>query len=299
MSSCLKDYLRDRLLKSGASAVGFAKAEPVEEEFFLKFERWLAEGKAGDLDYMHRHKELRKNPALLLDGAQTVVSVAWNYLPSEVRTSEMPHVARYAYGRDYHKALRSILRPICRDIEAKFDLKWRICIDSAPVAERYWAVKSGIGFVGRNGCLIVPGVGSWVFLSEILLTAEVEPDMPEKRGCMDCGVCLKECPVNALEGSGLLSARRCISAVTVEDTVPETAYQGKPHLLGCDLCQEKCPHNRDARPSVWLRPINNILSPDLGGLEQMDDETFRKQFSGTAFMRPGKERLLKNLKFKS
>lgn len=298
MSNDLKKYLKERLLEAGASAVGFTRAEPVDKSWDDKFDKWLQSGCAGQLEYMSRYRNIRSDPRLLLEGAKTIVSVAWNYLPSQLREQDLPFVARYAYGRDYHKALRSIMRPICRDMERLYSTGWRICIDSAPVAERYWAVKSGVGFIGRNGCLIVPKVGSWVFLSEIVLTSECESDHPVADNCKGCGACLSMCPGGALRDDNTLDVRCCLSAATVEgvDFVGNKPLSG--HLLGCDRCQEMCPHNTSALPSRWMKPIEGIMKLDEREFEVLTDVSFRKRFAGTSFLRPGLKNLLKNLQLK-
>lgn len=298
MKQALKEYLTGRLMDAGASAVGFAEAAEVDAEAVGRYTDWLAQGRCGELGYMRDHEAIRRDPRLLLEGAHTVVSVAWCYLPAILRSDDLPFVARYAYGRDYHKALRSVMKPICRDVEESYGCRWRICIDSAPMAERYWAVKAGIGFIGRNGSLIVPGVGSWVFLSEILLTAAVETDeTPEPRSCLGCDACRKACPGGAICDGGAIDTRRCLSAATVEGTPYAGTRPQRPHLLGCDRCQEVCPHNRGAEPSVWLQPLESVLNVDVEELRAMDDESFARRFAGTSLMRPRRDRLLSNLSF--
>lgn len=295
MESDLKDFLKTRLLSAGASAVGFADAAPVDASYREAYNRWLQRGDSGALEYMSRNEDLRFDPRTLLPDAATVVSVAWNYLPSRLRSPDLPFIARYAYGRDYHKALRSLMKPICREAEDVFGCKWRICVDSAPMAERYWAVKSGVGFIGRNGALIVPGKGSWMFLSEILLTQKVEPDEELSLRCEDCGACLRACPCGALRDDATVDVRRCLSAATVEGTPLESDYHGEPHLLGCDRCQEVCPHNRGAMPSEWMKPIENVAALQGAELQSLDDDTFKSRFAGTCLMRPGRTRLKDNL----
>lgn len=292
-----KEKIRDMLLEAGASAAGFARAGEVEERDKDFFGRWLAQGCAGSLAYMHGHRDLREDPRLLLPGCATVVATAWNYLPPRLRSGDLPFVARYAYGRDYHNALRSILRPVCRDIGKMLGCAWRICIDSAPIRERYWAVRGGIGFIGRNGCLILPGQGSWQFIALILLDAALPPDSAGNAfmTCLQCGACLKACPTGALRPDATVDTRRCLSAITVEGTPPPQGLECRLPLLGCDRCQEVCPHNRDARPSEWARPSEEILQLDAEELESMDEDTFAARFAGTSFRRPGLGVLRRNL----
>ncbi len=295
MSTDLKGFLRSMLLEAGASAVGFAEAGEVDRHFMHQFEEWIDRGACGELDYMRRYADLRADPRKLFPGCRTVVSVAWNYLPAELRDPSLPFIARYAYGRDYHKALRSILRPICREVEMLFNCGWRICIDSAPINERYWAVKAGVGFIGRNGCLIVPGQGSWMFLSEILLTAEVEYDQELKQKCIGCEACRRICPGGAIGEDATVDTRRCLSSATIEGTPYCGSLPEKPHLLGCDRCQEVCPHNRSARASGWVSPLEDILTLSEEGLQDMGEERFLHRFAGTCLIRPGLKHLLENL----
>ena len=191
----LKARWRSALLEAGAVAVGFARAERVPREVWTRFEAWRSSGRAGELGYMGNYPELRIDPRGLLEGAQTVISVAWPYLPDTLRDDSLPFIARYAYCADYHKSIRRILKPLLRS----WATGSRVCVDSAPVLERWWAVQSGVGFIGRNGCLIVPGYGSWVFLTEILVTEMLEPDEPCTLHCDGCGVCdrcQEVCPHN-------------------------------------------------------------------------------------------------------
>lgn len=291
----IKSRIRSALLEAGACAVGFATAGPVRAEVTGKFERWLGSGHHGALGYMERHGNLRRNPTGLLEGVKSVVSVAWPYLPARLRAESEPFVARYAYCADYHKVVRKLLKPLCRGWEREWGMAWRICVDSAPIAERYWAVESGVGYVGANGCLIVPGVGSWVFLSEILLSEALPADAPCKESCRGCGACVKACPTGALGIDGLVDCRLCVSALTVE--CPGGARGEGATLAGCDRCQEVCPHNRGARPSQVeaFVPLESVLSLKGEEIERMGDEEFRKRFAGTSFWRMGAEGLKANM----
>lgn len=242
-----KEILRAGLLGSGAAAAGFALAERVGEGEQRLFLAWLAKGGNASMDYMERNGELRFDPRLLLEGAQTVISLAFSYnqpVPS-------PGIARYAAGRDYHKALRTLLRPLCREIEDRYGCATRVCVDSAPVRERYWALRSGIAVRGDNGSVIVPGYGSRVLLAEIITTLGIEPDTPSAGSCLHCGRCIAACPGNAIGKDGSVDANRCLSYLTIEHhgdlTEAQRAVldtpQGRATLFGCDICQDVCPLN--------------------------------------------------------
>lgn len=294
----LKEILRERFIQAGAVAVGFAKAEPVAEPAIASFQHWLQEGKHGALSYMENYPILRFNPTELLPGAHTIVSIAWPYLPPIMRKDSLPFIARYAYAPDYHKSIRRIIKPIIKEIDKYQDAKWRICVDSAPVMERYWAVRSGVGFTGRNGCLIVPGYGSWVFLSELLTTLSLEADTPCIDNCRGCGACIKSCPTGALKVGNSPDCRLCLSALTIEQ--PGHAPQLPPDqrtLAGCDRCQEVCPHNRSAKPHQIeaFMPSPQLLELSPAQIQEMSQDEFHTKFSGSALSRIGPEGLRANL----
>ena len=287
-------------MEAGASAVGFARAGEVSESARDSFEAWLERGDAGELGYMRNYPELRRDPRGLLEGCRTVVSTAWAYDPPVLRDSSRPYLARYAYCRDYHNALRSVLRPVARKIGEATGASWRICIDSAPIMERYWAVRAGVGFCGRNGLLIVPGTGSRVFLAELLLTVDMEPDPPCAGSCGDCGACVRECPSGALARSSSPDCRRCISALTIER--PGSAlWLPRPTLAGCDVCQDVCPHNSGA-PATQVRELATLpqlMTVDEEEIMLLTEEEFRVRYAGTPLMRIGLDGLRANLSIAS
>lgn len=255
-----KENLRRALLAAGACAVGFAKAEPVSPEAWGNFSRWLNAGHNAGMQYMHNYPDLRRDPRQLLDGCQTVISLAFSYAQPRYRDPDKGMIAAYAYGRDYHKELRKILRPIIKTLlEDKFGTPNRICIDSAPILERYWAERAGIGHRGDNGAIIIPGHGSLVFLAEILTTIPFPPDAAIQaattaapatpaapvapvapaapaapvatetsaiptasalKECSHCGACRRACPGSAILPDGTIDARRCLSYLTIEHRGP-------------------------------------------------------------------------------
>lgn len=256
----LRQEIAGRLIECGAIAVGFSRAGPVSAEAHGSFARWVEEGKNGDMEWMRRHIPLRSHTDHVLAGAQTVISVAFSYAPREWRDPALPMIACYAYGEDYHKALRKILRPVVARFKEIYPGEWRICIDSAPVAEKYWAIKTGIGKPGLNTLIVVPGAGSLCFLVEILTTidcmGESEEDIPtaffassdnvvstpgeeplsagKESGkpeegsydfCDGCGLCIKKCPGSALDGLGGIDARRCVNYLMIEHKGELTSEQ--------------------------------------------------------------------------
>jgi len=241
------DWVKALATAGGFARVGVAAAGPLPHMDGL--DRWLSAGMHAGMAYMARNIELRKDPAAIVPGARSVICLVVPYAPArDVEAGPGQGViARYARGRDYHKVLKSrchALMDTIRREEPAFD--GRAFVDSAPLAERTLAVLAGLGSVGRNGCLIVPGLGSYVLLSEIVCNLELVPDSPQAGPCDGCGRCVSACPTGALTGDGLVDSRRCISYWTLEDAgeVPDFVAQGMgARVLGCDACQEACPHN--------------------------------------------------------
>ncbi len=263
-----------RSVKSLAAQTGFARAGLARVATLgglEKFNRFLSKGYAAQMDYLTRNAEKRFNPAMLVPGAKSVISLAVSYAPSDCESaarspdSDGAFVSRYARGRDYHKVLKKrchALMDEIRRIAPQF--AGRAFVDSAPIAERSAAVAAGLGWIGRNGCLIVPGVGSYVFLAEIVCNLELEPDSPFddthdspfddthdspfKKSCGDCRACLDACPTGACIGDGLIDSRRCYSYLTIEhrgEIPDELKGAWGRRIFGCDDCQSACPHNRN------------------------------------------------------
>lgn len=253
----MKSLIKREVMAAGAVAAGVAAAADISPEAAARFAEWLGEGAHAGMDYLERHASLRLNPSSVLEGAVSVISVAFSFAPEEWRSGSLPGIAAYAYGDDYHEAVRSRLNGAVSRLRDALGGEWRVCIDSAPIAERYWAMRAGIGRMGRNGCVIVDGHGSMVFLAEIVTTLAVEPDEPSDLRCMDCGACLRSCPQGALRGDGTVDSRRCLSYLTIEhrgewEGEMLEAMQtpaGRNALFGCDVCLRICPHNRGVKPS--------------------------------------------------
>ena len=321
----MKERLRRMLLDAGACEVGFSRCEPLPADERRCRQEWLDAGCNASMDYLARNTDLRDDPAGLLEGCRTVISLAFPYRHTRERSPQLPRIARYALVPDYHKALRKLLKPVLREFEDATGAHTRVCIDSAPVAERFRAVRAGIGRRGLNGCLITPSAGSFVFLAEILTDLELEPDEPIGEWCLQCGACLRACPGAALRGDGTLDARRCLSYLTIEHSGPFTPEaletldtpQGRHTLFGCDICQDVCPHNRpdllavqnpaqlaafalplreelpapDRLPKPALPLREELLTLDAQQIADMTREEFDTLTAGTSLRRAGYEKL--------
>lgn len=285
----------------GFSACGLAPAGPLPPARTAAFDRWLAEGRHAGMDYLGRHAALRGDPRLLVPGAQTVVSLALAYAPATAPPPGGFRLARYALGLDYHDVVRLRLRQLMQALGAEG--AGRACCDTAPVDERYWAVRCGLGWQGRHTQVILPGQGSYFFLGELILTLPADRyDEPLADGCgTACRQCLDACPTGAIRGKGPMDARRCLSYLTIEHRGPLPEGTGR-HLghcfYGCDRCAEACPHNRHARPTAVeaFEPRPGLLAMTDADWRALDIETYRRLFKGSAVKRAKYEGLLRNIR---
>ena len=304
-----REGLRTALLEAGAAAVGFASAGSVSEDENRRLRGWLAAGHHAGMTWMERHADLRRDLDNVLPGTRTVISLAFPYAPERERPSDLPYLSRYAYGTDYHEAIRSLLTAVLE--QPGILSSCRLCIDSAPVSERFWAIRAGIGYRGDNGALIVPGIGPEVFLAEILTTIEFEPDTPSNAEflhsnaeCLHCGACRRACPTGALQPDGTIDCRRCISYLTIEHRGPWTdpdaiaamsTPAGRTSLFGCDRCITSCPLRNDtSSPHTWNQPLPAMLALAPSDIPAQQSE-FKRRFAHTALLRPGLQNLLRNI----
>lgn len=238
--------IRREVFAVGAYACGVVRAMPVTAEAVARYDEWLADGNAGNMDYLGRYGEVRRDPRLLLDGegARTLIVTLFAYQDNVHPAEGVPYIAHYALGQDYHDVLRRRLKTVIGQLRPRFGGKWRVCVDSAPLMERYWAARAGLGVIGDNGCLIVPGMGANFFIATIVTTAQMPTDDPVEgtSHCLGCGRCVRACPTGALRGDGSVDARRCISYLTIEshDDIPADIPTGNT-LYGCDVCRRACP----------------------------------------------------------
>ena len=283
--------IKSQAARLGFDACGFAAAVPVDAVATARYERWLEQGHHGCMRWAAGHQDLRRDPSLLLPGAQTVISLALNYYPARFQPPGTLRVAYYAYGRDYHEVLRERLGELSRFIEATTHCATRPCVDSAPIRERYWAQQAGLGFIGRNNCFIIPGKGSFFFLGEIVTTAQLPPDEPCRLTCGDCGRCVEACPAGALSGDGAVDATRCLSCLLIEnhdEVLPHWvgAVVGN-RVVGCDECQLCCPHNRGAVPTTIedFAPTPAVMTLTRERVQGMTSGEFKRTFAHSAISR--------------
>lgn len=267
----------------GAVAVGFARAGALSPGAEAQLDEWLSGGNHGTMEYMQRQAPLRRHPQHVLPGVRTLVCMAFPYRPAG--GYHHPCIADYALGADYHRVLRQRLQPMADYLQEQLGALARICVDTAPVAERYWAVQAGLGIMGLNGQLIVPGVGSGVFLAEVLTTLELPADEPMTGHCGHCGRCVAACPGGAIKADGTIDARRCLSYLTIEhrgDLPDGTELHGR--LYGCDACQRVCPHNagEPPEPLADFVPDARLCALDAAGLRALSGTQWRKLAAGTA-----------------
>lgn len=274
--------VKEALRQVGALAVGVAEACPVCDAAFQAFRAWLEAHHEAGMTYMRNHMEIRRDPRLLLEGTRSVICMAFPYGAGE-RDPALPRISAYALIPDYHDEIRRRIRASqVSDILGEEGRDWRICVDSAPIMERYWAQEAGVGVIGDNGMLIVPNHGNRVFLAEIVTTVVLPPDGPiyalpgVSDGCGHCGLCGKACPTGALMQGGIIDCDRCISYLTIEhrggwnDPRHIAAMHtpaGRRTLFGCDRCAEACPHNRAGDSFIPvaepLSSIENLTAQDI------------------------------------
>ena len=295
----LEEAVRRAVLEAGFDGVGFARAGRARGADRLR--EWVERGHAGSMDWIARSLARREDPRLVLEGARTVIVAALHHAPPAPAAGDLVgRIAAYARGRDYHDVLERRLRAACEALRRIEPARHRYYVDTGPVLERDWAREAGIGWIGKNACVIDAARGSWFFLGVILTTLELEPDLPATDACGSCTLCLEACPTGALVAPGELDARRCISYLTIEHDGPirqDLEEQMGNLVFGCDICQEVCPYNRpgvpEGDPDLAPRPENT--APSLEDLLSLHPESFRARFPGSAVRRAKHRGLLRNV----
>lgn len=298
------------IIKSTAKGLGFdfcgiAKAGFLEEEA-PRLEDWLNRNYNGQMGYLANHFDKRLDPTKLVEGAKTVVSLVYNYYPQEKLPSGKSDIklAKYAYGEDYHFVIRDKLNEFLEILREEIgEIDGRGFVDSAPVMERQWAQKAGLGWLGKNSLLLNRQMGSFFFLAELIIDLEVAPDAPlAKDYCGTCTACIDACPTDAIVANGVVDGSRCISYLTIElkDAIP-TEFKGKMEnwAFGCDICQDVCPWNRFSEPNHEPRFSPNEELQELSKTDwhEITEETFRKVFKKSAVKRTKLAGLKRNIDF--
>ncbi len=269
----------------GFTACGVAKATRLNDDA-RRLEQWLSKGYNGTMHYMERHFDMRIDPTLLVPGARSVITLTCNYYPSEKQNPDAARVAKYAWGTDYHFVIREKLNELLHYIRIEIgEVNGRGFVDSAPVLERAWAVRSGLGWVGKNGNLISKTDGSFFFIATLITDLELTPDAPFATDhCGTCTRCIDACPTEAIVSPTIIDGSKCISYLTIElkDALIPSDLQPKMDgwMFGCDVCQDVCPWNRFSKPhnEPAFTPIPEILDLKLGDWEAMSEDAFNKTF---------------------
>lgn len=291
--------LKAEALRLGFSACGIAPADAVDDATATSFRHWLSEGKAADMTYMGNYLDKRLDPRLLLEGARSVVSVALNYYPEQKIEENEYQLAWYAYGKDYHDVMKAKLAALQAFIGAP--LLSRAFCDTAPLLERYWAWRAGLGWIGKNTQLILPRAGSCFFLGELLIAAEADAyDSPMRNRCGSCTRCLQACPTGALEAPYSLHSGRCLSYLTIEyrgDFPPDRAKEMGQKIYGCDDCLKACPWNRFATPchTPEFHPSPTLLTMKRADWHALTEEQYKTLFKGSAVKRAKYAGLMRNI----
>lgn len=298
----LTQFIKSESGKMGFAFCGISKAEKLETEA-AQLEAWLQKGLHGKMHYMENHFEKRVDPSLLVPGAKSVISLMYNYY-SEKKQEDIysPKISMYAYGEDYHFVIKEKLQLLADSISKQAgEFTYRLFTDSAPVLEKTWAKKSGLGWQGKNTTLIHPKNGSYYFLAEIICDLELEYDSPIKDYCGTCTACIDACPTDALQPYAI-EAQKCISYLTIElrENIPEE-FSGKMDnwMFGCDICQQVCPWNRFSKPHQEIRfmPSEKLMVMRKEEWESLSLETFNNVFKKSPVKRTKYIGLKRNIDF--
>ena len=287
----------------GFLSCGISKAEFLEEEA-PRLESWLHQNKHGKMHYMENHFEKRLDPTLLVEGSKSVISLTYNYYTDKLQQdSNAPKISKYAYGLDYHYVIKDKLNQLLEFIKEEIgDVHGRAFVDSAPIMEKAWAKKSGLGWIGKNSNLITQKVGSFYFISELIVDLDLEVDHAVTDHCGSCTACIDACPTEAITEPFQVDGSKCISYFTIElkDNIPNEMKGKLDHwAFGCDVCQDVCPWNRFSKQhsEPLFNPTPELLSMTKNDWEEITQETFNKVFKKSAVKRTKYTGLKRNIKF--
>lgn len=296
-------------IKSAATGLGFdfcgiAKAVKLNEDAH-RLETWLSSGMQGRMKYMENHFDLRIDPCKLVPGAKSVITLLLNYFPSVQQKDDVPQISKYAYGKDYHFVIKEKLKNLLNlIIENIGDVNGRGFVDSAPVLERTWAQKSGLGWIAKNGNLITKKNGSFFFIATLIVDLELEYDEPFAGDyCGSCTRCIDACPTDAILEDKVIDGSKCISYFTIElkEMLIPSDMQGKfsNKIFGCDVCQDVCPWNRFSKPTneVAFTPLPEVLNFSTNDWQELTEESFKIIFKDSPMQRSKYEGIKRNLRF--
>jgi epoxyqueuosine reductase len=297
------------LIKQFAQTLGFeycgiAPAQRLDEDA-RRLENWLTNGLHGQMKYMENNFDLRVNPEKLLPGAKSVITLLLNYFPMQHQLPDSPKVSKYAFGKDYHVVIKKKLKELLGFIKGHFgEISGRGFVDSAPVLERTWAQRSGLGWIGKNGNLINKKSGSFYFIATVIIDLPLAYDDPfAKDHCGTCTKCIDACPTEAILGDKIIDGSKCISYFTIElkDSLVPDSMKNKfdNWIFGCDICQDVCPWNRFSKPTgeEEFAPVHEILNFTAGDWEELTEESFKNIFQNSPLKRAKFSGIKRNLHF--
>ncbi|MDO5656353.1 MAG: tRNA epoxyqueuosine(34) reductase QueG [Flavobacteriaceae bacterium] len=296
------NLIKQKALELGFLYCGISKAAFLEEDA-PRLERWLQQGFHGEMGYMENYFDKRLDPTLLVPGAKSVISLAYNYFPREQQRQDSYQISKYAYGQDYHFVIKDLLKEFFQWIRIEIgEIDGRVFTDSAPVLDKAWARKSGIGWIGKNSLVLTKKRGSFYFLAEIISDLELEYDAAVTDHCGSCSACIDACPTQAIEAPQVVNASKCISYATIElrSEIPEF-FRNKMEdwMFGCDICQDVCPWNRFSEPHFQekFNPDKNILNFSKNEWNELSQELFNEIFKKSAVKRTKYTGLMRNIEF--
>lgn len=295
------------IIKAEAKRLGFlscgiSKAEFLEKEA-PRLEKWLKNNSHGEMSYMENHFDKRLDPTKLVEGSKSVVSLLLNYYPSKIQTEDSYRLSKYAYGTDYHFVIKDKLKSLLQTIQAEIgDVQGRAFVDSAPVLDKAWAAKSGLGWIGKHSNLLTQQVGSFYFIAELIIDLDLEYDGITTDHCGTCTKCIDACPTQAITEPYVVDGSKCISYFTIElkENIPtEFKNQFNDWMFGCDICQDVCPWNRfsKAHSEPLFNPHPELLEMTKQDWEDITEDTFRKVFQKSAVKRTKFSGLTRNIQF--
>ncbi len=293
-------FIKSKAAELGFDFCGISKAEFLENESKL-LETWLNRNYNGKMAYMANYFDKRLDPRLLVDGAKSVITFILNYFPEEELPEQDYKISKYAYGTDYHFVIKDKLSLLLAEMQTEIgDINARVFVDSAPVMDKVWAKKGGLGWIGKHSNLINRKIGSFFFIGEIICDLELDYDGPIKDYCGTCTACIDACPTDAITEPYVVDGSKCISYLTIElkENIP-TDFKGKMEnwAFGCDICQDVCPWNSFAKPHKTVEFLPNEDLKNLKNWEEITHEVFSKTFKNSAIKRTKYEGLMRNINF--